>query len=74
MSKDAVHLEMENTTRSKMKELEEGYISKAYNTKDKNNDKHITMWVVHAKKMNTAQTNRQAKQIKEFDDIAHKIN
>ena len=57
-----------------MKESEEEYLSIAYNTKNKDDDKRITMRTVHANKMNTVPTGCQANNIKEFVDIGNKTN
>ena len=74
MGTDGVVMKMKESTRSKMKEAEDEYVSKAHSTADDDGDDTLAMRTVHANEINTVPTGRQTEQIKSLIDIAHKTN
>ena len=65
---------MKESGRTKIKESEDEYVSKAYSTACDDGDNSLAMRTVHANETNTVPTGRQSQQIKSLIDIAHKTN
>ena len=74
MGTDGVILHMKESGRTKMKESEDEYVSKAHSTAYDDGDNSLAMRTVHANETNTVPTGRQSQQIKSLIDIAHKTN
>ena len=71
---DGVVLNMKESSRSKMKESEEEYVATAHSSSIDGDDDTLPIRTVQANRPVTVPSGRQAKQIKELVDIAHKTN
>ncbi len=79
MGMDGVVLEMKETSKSQQKETEDEHVSNVHSAnatheKDDDEDLALPMQTVHANKTMKVPLGRQAKQIRELIDVAHKIN
>ena len=74
MGPDGVVLNMKDSLRSKMKEMEDKHVSNAHSTKQNNDDNTLPMRTMHANEAIKVPSGRQAEPIKELIDIAHKTN
>ena len=70
MGSDGIVVNMKESLRSKMKEMEDEHISNAHSTKQDDHDDTLPMRTVHASEANKVPTGRQAEPIKELIDIA----
>ena len=73
VSSDGVILEMKESSRTKMKENEDEYVSRAHCTIE-DDDEEMTMRTVHANEKRSVPTGRQATPIKELIEVAQKTN
>jgi len=74
MGSDGVVLNMKESSISKMKETEDEHVSNAHSTKQDDDDDTLPMRTVHANEATKVPLGRQATQIKELVDIAHRTN
>ena len=74
MGSDGIVLSMKESSRSKMKETEDEHVSNAHSTKQDDDDDTLPMRTAHANEATKVPSGRQATQIKELVDIAHRTN
>ena len=74
MGSDCIVLNMKESLRSKMKEMEDKHVSNAHSTKQEDDDDTLPMCTVHTNKAIKFPPGRQAEQTKELVDIAHKTS
>ena len=74
MGSDGIVLSMKESLRSKMKETEDEHVSNAHSTKRDDDDDTLPMRTAHANEATKVPSGRQATQIKQLVDIAHRTN